>query len=275
MKSASDIRRYFQKSTLSTNRDRHDTIFEKIQRVQDQSQTTAPVSHRSNLGSHIMKSPVTKVAAAAVIVLGVLLSTRLWDSSVPSAYAVEQTFAAMRTIKSMHVYSTGWDGGKGETWIQINPETGHEEYYRAEEDNFLIVGTPQATYYYNKDKNLVRIRNKYMPASEVRFSRFFEDIVEWVRQHNGELSFHSEFDEDLGREVIVVWAAVPAQGDMCEKEGVIRVDSQTKLPISYEAFKGRPEEGTKSVDRIEYNVTLSEGLFEFEIPDGAEVVYSD
>jgi len=222
-----------------------------------------------------MKSSVTKVAAAAVIVLGVLLSTRLWDSSVHSAYAVEQTFAAMRTIKSMHVYSTDWDGSKGETWIQINPETGYEEYYRAEEGNFLIVGTPKATYYYDKDKNRVRIRNKYMPASEVRFSRFFEDIVEWVRQHNGTLTFHDEFDEDLGREVIVVWFAVPAQEEMCEKEGAIRVDSQTKLPISYEAFKGRPEEGTQSVNRIEYNVTLAEGLFEFEIPDGAEVVYSD
>ncbi len=71
MKSAEDIKRYFQKSTLSTNPDRHEAIFEKIQRAQDQSKITAPASYRLNLRSNIMKSPITKLAAAAVIILAV------------------------------------------------------------------------------------------------------------------------------------------------------------------------------------------------------------
>jgi hypothetical protein len=73
MKSAEDIKKYFQKSTLSTNPDRHEAIFEKIQRAQDQSKTTAPAWRRLNFRSNIMKSPMTKSAAAAVIIIAALI----------------------------------------------------------------------------------------------------------------------------------------------------------------------------------------------------------
>ncbi len=69
MKPAEDIRRYFQKSTLSTNHDKHEAIFEKIQRAQDQSRTTAPALSGLNLRSKIMKSPITKLAVAAVVAI--------------------------------------------------------------------------------------------------------------------------------------------------------------------------------------------------------------
>jgi len=76
MKSADDIERYFQKATLSTNVDRHETIYEKIQRAQDQSKTTAPALSGFNLRSKIMKNHITKLAAAAAVIavvgLGIL-----------------------------------------------------------------------------------------------------------------------------------------------------------------------------------------------------------
>ncbi|MHC4587587.1 MAG: hypothetical protein ACYS3N_23935, partial [Planctomycetota bacterium] len=80
MKSVEDIKRYFQKSTLSTNHDRHEAIFEKIQRAQDQSKTTIPALYRLNLRSNIMKSPITKLAAAAVIIIAVTISINQFGS---------------------------------------------------------------------------------------------------------------------------------------------------------------------------------------------------
>ena len=70
MKSAEDIKRYFQKATLSTNPDQHEAIFRRIQSVHEQS-TEMPVSYRLNLRRTIMKSSITKIAAAAVIILAV------------------------------------------------------------------------------------------------------------------------------------------------------------------------------------------------------------
>ncbi len=215
----------------------------------------------------------TKLAVAAALLIAAVISITFLDKSATPAYAIEQTIEAMHSVRSIHAFCTDWDNSKGETWVQTNPETGEEEYYYADQGNLLIVGTPQATYYYYKDENLVRIRNEYMPASEVRFSRFFEDLVGWTQQHHGELRFYSQFAEDFQKEVIVVQGSIPTQGDIGEKEFIFRVDPQTKLPISMEMLKCGPGQGVKSVDSLEYNAPIPEGIFEFEIPGGAKVVY--
>ena len=69
MKSAEDIKKYFQKSTLSTNPDRHETIFERILRAQDQSPDTAPALSGPKIRNRIMKSPITKLATAAAVIV--------------------------------------------------------------------------------------------------------------------------------------------------------------------------------------------------------------
>ena len=244
--------------------------------LQELSSKLRKVSKSNNqiqLWRTIMKSKITKFAAAAAIIIAVGLTLTVFDKSLSSAYAIEQTIEAMRYVNSIHAYCTDWDDSQGETWVQIDPETGQEEYYYADQGNLLIVGTPQATYYYYKNENRVRIRNEYVPASDIRVSRFFEDLVNWIRRYHGEIRFYSQFDEDLQQKVIMVYASIPKQRDMQEQEYIIRVDSQTKLPISLEALKSAPGQGVKSVDRIEYNVTIPEGIFEFETPDGAKVVY--
>ena len=220
-----------------------------------------------------MNSKITKLATVAVVVLGVVVGVTLIDRSATPAYAIEQTIQAMRSVSTVCAYCTDWDGSKGEVWVQIDPETGQEEYYYADQGNLLIVATPQKTYYYYKDKNLVRIRNEYVPAAEVRFSRLFEDLADLIQKLNGKLDFQFELDQDLQNEVIRVHGYIPAQGDFGEKEFIIRVDPKTKLPINTETIKAAPGQGVKSVDRFEYNVPIPQGLFDFEIPEGAEVVY--
>ena len=55
----------------------------------------------------------------------------------------------MRSVGSVRAYCTDWDGSKGEVWVQIDPETGREEYYYSDIGNLLIVATPQKTFYYH------------------------------------------------------------------------------------------------------------------------------
>ena len=101
-----------------------------------------------NIWRIIMNSKITKLATAAVVILAVVVGVTLIDRSATPAYAIEQTIQAMRSISSVHAYCTDWDGSKGETWVQIDPETGQEEYYYADQGNLLIVAIPQKTYYY-------------------------------------------------------------------------------------------------------------------------------
>ena len=217
-----------------------------------------------------MKSKMTKLAVAAVIIVAVVFSIILLDKTTTSAYAVEQTIQAMRSISSVHAYSTDWDGRKLESWLQIDPETGEAEYQYSDYGNLLIVGTPQVSYFYHRDVNRVRIQKGKVRVSKIRYSRFFEDTVRYVQEHDGKLKFHRLFDEDLRKEVIMVHVTLPVQ----EIEIIIRIDPQTKLPINMEAIDTghSPRHDIKSVDLIEYNVPVPEGIFDFEIPEGAEIV---
>lgn len=239
------------------------------------SQGSSTPARPLNTGRTIMKSPIIKLAAAAVIVVAVTLSVSLWDKSVTSAYALGQTIEAMRSIRSIHAYCTDWDGCQGEVWVQIDPETGSEEYCRGDIGNLLIVGTPEVTYYYYKDKNLVRIHNGYVPASQVRFSRLFEDLFIWLKQYDGKLSISSKYDEDLKREVIILHVTVPSQADFGEMEFIVVVDIETRLPLNVRKLKGEHNKGVRSVDRVEYNMTIPEGMFEFQIPEGSKVIYEN
>ena len=103
MKSVEDIKRFFQKSTLSTNQDRHEAIFEKIQRAQDKSKTTAPVSYRLSLRSNIMKSSVIKLAAAAVIIIIVILGINYISGS-PDGVSVAWSNITRRLNDVDHVH---------------------------------------------------------------------------------------------------------------------------------------------------------------------------
>jgi len=224
------------------------------------SQTTRGKAFRSaepsNIWRIIMNSKIAKLAAAAVVILAVVVSVTLIDRSATPAYAIEQTIEAMRSVSSVRAYISD-----GEVLFKINPETGQEECYRVEEGNVLTVATPEKTYRYDKDKNVVRISDEYVIGVEVRFSRFIEDMADWVKEHNGKMDHQLEFDQELQKEVIKVYVHIPAQGNSGGQESTINVDPKTKLPISFGTI------------RLEYNVPIPPGSFDFEIPEGAEVVY--
>jgi len=258
-----------EQASLKSNSEKNKQVVEDVLSAYRKTLNKRPVVVKQNVWRIIMNSKITKLATVAVVILAVVVGVTLIDRAATPTYAIEQTIQAIRSVSSVRAYSTDWDGSEGEVLVQINPETGQEECYYVDQGNLLIVATPQKTYYYDKDKNLVIISNKYVTASEVRFSRFFEDMADWIQKHNGKLDFQSEFDQDLQKEVIRVHVSIPAQGDFGGEDSIINVDPKTKLPINFELINQKG----KSAVHLEYNVTIPQGLFDFEIPEGAEVVY--
>jgi len=63
-----------------------------------QSEKTIPISR----WKIIMKSRITKLAAAAVTIIIVVLSVTVLDKSIPSAYALEQTMKAYEMVRVSH-----------------------------------------------------------------------------------------------------------------------------------------------------------------------------
>lgn len=115
MKSTKDIKQYFQKATLSTNPDKHEALFEKIQKAQDLP-TRTPVLYRFNHRSIMMRNPITKFAAAAFIIIAVTLGVfEFIDNGGPSgvvwAEVSEQVQASPGFTCRSHVILTDTASG--------------------------------------------------------------------------------------------------------------------------------------------------------------------
>lgn len=78
-----------------------------------------------------MRSPITKLAAAAVVVVAIVLFIGLWDKSAPSAYALEQTIEASRGVRWLHIknFTAGHEEPR-EGWIEFD-EDGQARNVRA------------------------------------------------------------------------------------------------------------------------------------------------
>ncbi len=218
----------------------------------------------------IMKSRITKLAAAVVIIIAVALATSLWDKSTPTAYAIEQSIEAMRKVTTVHLLGTMVDGGQLEVWIKVNPETGENDYIYLDCPQLEGLQLPNEAYFYDKKANVVKhLKGGNHLRFDVRFGRFIEDMFEVAKSINGKVDINYEYD--IGRAKQVILLAIKLDESTLE----CRIDPETNLPMSMNVkFNGPPQPGQlgHSFDEIYYDLPLPEGIFEFEISEGAEVI---
>jgi len=97
---------------------RQERLLQLIDRSSQSKQIETPSIRRI-----IMKSPKTKYAAAAVIIVGVVLTLSIWDKTTPVAYALEQTAKASHSVRYLHVkdFKPGEDEPK-EFWLVFDDQ---------------------------------------------------------------------------------------------------------------------------------------------------------
>ena len=235
------------------------------------SRTLTP-SRRHILWSDIMKSRITKLAAAAVIIIVVVfgLST-LFDQAVTPAYAIEQTIEAMKNVSVVHIFGKDWDEREVEMWVKINPNTGRGEYYWLGNptSQTTIVARPEESYIYNKGDNTVHIKDGLGISSVFSPGRFLEEMTRMTERLEGTISDYVVYDPKAGKDVILLVMA----SDRIDLKAT--VDPDTKLPLSVDIISGSQpgsNEVLKRAEHIYYDQKLPEGIFEFEIPLGAEII---
>ena len=288
MKSAEDIKKYFQKSTLSTNPDRHEVIFEKIQRAQDQSKTTAPAMSGLNLRSKIMKSPITKTAAAAVIVVGLSMGIYLIDQAATPAWAIEQSIEAMKNYRGIHfagTISVSWDdsfGGLGvqelaelpesqgefETWAWADEQLSRSSRIKMVLPNNVMISVSKLqTYIKLADGVTYDIRGDLMrmdpwPTSEL-LSILKEDADSWTELRGR--------DAATGKERIFVEYSSFFDNRFYKFE----FDSESKLLVSFKQWEGSDSpEGPPRFDirKIVFFEQLPDEIFGIDLPDASEII---
>ena len=254
---------------VNTTGDMDKRTLDDALKTQKELKKTTPAPSGPDIWRTIMRNRKAQLAASAVIVVAVVLALGLWDKSTPAAYAVEQTIEAMRKITTVHVLGTMLDGGQVKMWMTVDPETGEHDHFYVDFPQMTLVATPNGAYRYDKQANKVThtIGTHYV-RSDVRFGRFIEEMFELAKSLDGEIRIDFVYDPGRAKEVILL--VLETEQSTLES----KIDPETKLPMSMNMkVKGEPQPGQigQSFDEIHFDLPLPEGIFEFEIPEGAEV----
>lgn len=232
-----------------------------------------------------MKSRITKLAAAAVIIIAVSLSINLWDKLTPTAYALDQTIEANHSVRYLHIkrFDPPHDEPKA-FWVesdefgQIKNVRWHMPEWNSPPDGPTVgVWKEDKVQIYFERKNILFIaRDKTVIA---------DDMLKLVERHDPRLAVEHlyeqqaqgkveiEIDEPSDKsESIVVTATYLPESSTPGKREVLFVNQTTKLVTSMEFYrlKDGKYEYTGLMEFYDYNQPIETKIFTLdEVPDDA------
>ena len=213
----------------------------------------------------IMKSPITKLAAAAVIIVAVLLTINIWDKSIPTAYALEHTIQASHSVRYLHIKSfKANENEPKEFWIEFyeNGEVKnvrmHMPAWGSPEDGAKVTVWKEniAQVWFKKKKSLITMKDETVAAHILDFIKELDPklVVErlyYGQQAQGEVEI--EIDEPSNKAEPIVVTATCLPGSL--RAGwrvVLFVDRATKLVTAIEFYKLKDGK-YQYMDLIEYH----------------------
>lgn len=282
MKPGNDIRGLFQKAAVDTHPETDGMVLERVLAAHDTANADDPPLSGLNIRSRIMKNSITRLAAAAVVVATVGLCISLWNRSVPSAYAIEQTIEANRSVRYLHIknFTTGHEEPR-EGWLEFGADgqvtrlRAHMPEWASPEDGpRVIVWKDGTVHVWLKRQNLLSVAS----ADNMR-----EQLSDILRELDPRLALaHMRGLERQGKVEIVIeeppgkfgpirmTVTYLAESESPDRRKVLSIDRTTKLINTIELY--RLEDGEYRcegrIELHEYNRLIDAERFDLanEVP---------
>lgn len=269
MKSADKIHNLFKQSNVTVHRDVDKRILEQSLAALGEA---SPGAGR-NIWRNIMHSKITKIAAAAALLIAVYWLT-VSEKTLPQAYAIDQTLEAMKSISSVHFKAELYKQGDVECWMLFDESHTKPTHVCLYMPGFPIrkIDTPKGLFAYNATTNRYRVnlRDERQADWYPDFANFFKQSLEEAKA-NDKVTITEAYNDELQRQVIVV------NVDEGDRKCQYVIDPQSKLPIRFTTTKTtdlkkwmRKTIAVKNISFIEYNLPEPEDLF--KIPADAQKV---
>ena len=275
MRPAENIEKLIRKLRYKTSAERHDRVYGNVMQALDNQQKQKAVATAPALWRIIMKSPIIKLSTAIVVIACIALVIPFTERIVTPAYSFEQTLQAMQDLRTMYMVCKDWNDDEFEIWIKLDPNTGKPEYCRAywPKIKVLDISRPDTSYQYNEPDNVVQINSGRLYFIDVAPAKIFEQLLQASQKDPDSVVISQEYDQQSNKNLIVVITR-GYKGYRQSFKGYI--DPETKLPVRMKGLENK-ELGAifKDIERIEYNVDLPEGIFDFKIPQGAKIIDHD
>jgi hypothetical protein len=227
-----------------------------------------------------MKSPVTKLAAAAAIIIAITLSIQLWNESTPSAYAFEQTVKAMQGKRSFHIQTYFGQRRKDEFWAEFDEE-GKLIRFRQEEGDDpkrILLTTWEndvKTQYYPPPWGVKLISHADNSGGGIEGLEEFdpETVVQEVHElvSNGKAVMEIEDPPRYARLMTIRVKRIDGK----PLRQVLVVNPQTKLVVRVDDYWDTAGEGKSfhhGIEVLEYNQKIDPRLFNPNLPEDTLVM---
>jgi hypothetical protein len=270
MRPSDNIEKLIKKLRYKTSAETHDRVLGNVLQALDKKQKVGATT--PDIWRMIMKNPITKLSTAAVIIVCIALTIPFITKIATPAYSVEQTLQAMQDLQTMYMVCKDWNGNEFEMWIELNPETGIPEYCRSywPKSKVLNISRPDTSYQFSERANQVHINSGKLYHMDFAPAKVFERLLQTSQEDPDSVVIFHEYDQQSKKSLIVIIT----RGD--EQSYKIYIDPDTKLPVRVQGLEDNTLGAViRDVEKIDFNVDLPEGIFDFEIPQGARIIDLD
>jgi hypothetical protein len=284
MRPAEDIERLIKNLSDRSSAQMDERVLKDVSIALEESEKT-PASTQPNVWRTIMKSPIIKIAAAAVIVVGVVLSATFWDKTTPTAYAFEQTIQASHSVQYLHIKSfmVLISDEPIECWVEFdssgqikNMRINKPAWMDPSDGESVIVWKDGKMEFWIKKKNFLFIQKDQEIAAQVLNTVEQLDpkyAVANILQAQDEGDAKIEIDEPENKaEPIIITATFLVENDLQVQRSKLFVDQATKLLNKLETYQLKDGEYIPfiTIEFYDYNIPIDSEVFTLDnIPSDA------
>jgi len=263
MRPAEDIDKLIKKLRYKAGAATHERVLDNVLRALDESEKQKSGVTAPNIWRTIMKSPITKLAAAVVIVIAVLIGINQFGGSI-EAVALGQVIEAMKKVNWMHVVGREKEGGSSEAWLSFESkinikknENGRITYTNYHENKRYVYDPAKQTIY------VYDVSGENFAFGTAGPLQLFEELLQMERDDKG---------AKITRRKAEIWEAVTSEGNMTV-EGRVFIDIEKGLPMVMQVKVTSNGKIIQDSDvRFEYPQKGPEDIYELGAPKSAVVV---
>jgi outer membrane lipoprotein-sorting protein len=301
MKSENNVEQAIKKKlSFTASTELHDRMLNDVLNAQEQSKNTKSAATGPRIGRIIMKSSITKLAAAAVIIIALMLSLNLWEKSIPLAAAdiLANATAAVNNLHSIHINARMRTLPRDNfAYISLEHDFVPIEMWKRPDDTGLVqwrIDKPGRLVLMDGESTILYIKPTFASKSGPSPNRYPYDsywcghildvnklleneLNKAIQIENAELYIADEKEID-GSDVSVVDITVPARVDKddylrnkfitdSDHRRVYCFDAETNLLKSFEIYVITEDSEVKIFEttNIEYNPPIDDSIFTLEL----------
>ncbi|MHC4207749.1 MAG: hypothetical protein ACYSTT_24100, partial [Planctomycetota bacterium] len=279
MRSSENVEKLIRNAEMHSDPEVNQMVLKDLLHQFDKTQEKKSTVMQPKIGRTIMKSPITKLAAVAVVIAAITLSVYIWDKSTPLAYAIEQTIEANNNIRYLHIKIYAADEKEPrEGWLEFDRDGQVAKarihlpaWFFPTDGARVIVWKEDMEQVWDKSKKILGIMKANKNTKE-QLTAFLQDVdprlaVKHIYELESQNIVKVEIAEPSDKtEPITMTVTYSLESSTPSQRKVLRIDPVTKLVSSIELYQLKngeyQYEGVIELD--EYNQSTNAQLFDLQ-----------